>query len=942
MNNSCSRKLIIEFCERFQKRVTQYSLRGQIIAYYHSMMNLLEDFPEVRDKYFMLGEPQERKSANDSLAGLKQDPNAVHERPRRVISEDGVHVLNIHFVPHFSEILIMYKRQDDEQCCASLKYHLRIIAALHDIVQYLCAHARLGSSVSRLGSKSFNMVSADWGGTEGIGAELHEIQRQIDHLDRKTSPETIARFLGLRRDVMFLEFDAAVRHSMRDTFLATNNKRACDAITGCMHFSLHELSNAQIPAYNAVYLNVPEPLEARDAKAWMLCPWRAFINKNGPFPLCIHQCQQIEFQMQLCLAALNDVDRHVANGEILGVSLLMEDVLLNGKEDQALYLACDADEEVSVKSSSRSRSEMPKMEKQGKGSKAVLMPILFFCFSRTMEPMEAYSLMKSFLLLWKRVEVLKNNWGKSKLIVQSIDTPKLYKSFCIEYRKEVLFPILQSVARRLDQMELYEGLISDDEVMVVPQGASEVEIKLRQLIKLLENLECSMINEVRKKISRELNLVLSERSREESALPTDLWKKPVMKESFTINKPHIAEDFIANLMTKATKNGENEEEESMIAFPAAHINSCLSQLAGDIMRREKHNYESYSMYYENILRVHHQLLYHREQVYIYYIISSIANSYSDNLQEIKTLNSALLMEVTALRAKISEMREMSLTQERDLRERVKEEYDGLVQNLFSTCFDIKKKFDEFKEDMHNDIVDEVEESKNEAKRLMRQAKYRTGATAEEEKSREVSHQNAVRDLHLQNHSLNVLLLKMKAMSHWKYNHHAGVHSRTVADLRHDSERSQKELTRFRILHNKEMMLLTDQLSALRSALKLSEKECDDVKRDLEKELKAKKEKAHAMQQRAQSQKQVEEARRANIDKLLGELDDKEGMLRVLSSEQEKSSRMNQLTTNKTKKEMDSIRKQLSHERLLKLDAFQRVDELQTQVRYHLRIPCRFN
>lgn len=57
---------------------------------------------------------------------------------------------------------------------------------------------------------------------------------------------------------------------------------------------------------------------------------------------------------------------------------------------------------------------------------------------------------------------------------------------------------------------------------------------------------------------------------------------------------------------------------------------------------------------------------------------------------------SLLMEVTALRAKIAEMREMSLTQERDVRERVKEEYDALVHNLFTACFDIKKKFDEFK------------------------------------------------------------------------------------------------------------------------------------------------------------------------------------------------------------------------------------------------------
>ena len=71
------RKLIIEFCERFQKRVMQYALRGQILAYYNSMLNLLEDFPEVRDKYFTLGEPNERKLPRDTLEGLTPDPRLI-------------------------------------------------------------------------------------------------------------------------------------------------------------------------------------------------------------------------------------------------------------------------------------------------------------------------------------------------------------------------------------------------------------------------------------------------------------------------------------------------------------------------------------------------------------------------------------------------------------------------------------------------------------------------------------------------------------------------------------------------------------------------------------------------------------------------------------------------------------------------------------------------
>ena len=47
----------------------------------------------------------------------------------------------------------------------------QLISSLHDICQYLCAHARLGSSHARLGSQKleFSGVTADWGGTEGIG-----------------------------------------------------------------------------------------------------------------------------------------------------------------------------------------------------------------------------------------------------------------------------------------------------------------------------------------------------------------------------------------------------------------------------------------------------------------------------------------------------------------------------------------------------------------------------------------------------------------------------------------------------------------------------------------------------------------------------------------------------------------------------------------------------
>lgn len=64
--------------------------------------------------------------------------------------------------PHICQTCLMWH---------GLLIQQQLISSLHDICQYLCAHARLGSSHARLGSQKleFSGVTADWGGTEGIG-----------------------------------------------------------------------------------------------------------------------------------------------------------------------------------------------------------------------------------------------------------------------------------------------------------------------------------------------------------------------------------------------------------------------------------------------------------------------------------------------------------------------------------------------------------------------------------------------------------------------------------------------------------------------------------------------------------------------------------------------------------------------------------------------------
>ena len=60
-----------------------------------------------------------------------------------------------------------------------------------------------------------------------------------------------------------------------------------------------------------------------------------------------------------------------------------------------------------------------------------------------------------------------------------------------------------------------------------------------------------------------------------------------MKESFTVNKPHMAEDFAELLMTECS------ETETEVTFQKVHLNDCLAGLARDIVARERHNYDRF-------------------------------------------------------------------------------------------------------------------------------------------------------------------------------------------------------------------------------------------------------------------------------------------------------------------------------------------------------------
>lgn len=87
--------------------------------------------------------------------------------------------------------------------------------------------------------------------------------------------------------------------------------------------------------------------------------------------------------------------------------------------------------------------------------------------------------------------------------------------------------MLASLALKYGQPDLYEGILAEEDILPLPKGCTDFEVKAKELIRLVEEFECYMLSEVKKRVSREINHVLAERARDEATMPTDLWKKPV-------------------------------------------------------------------------------------------------------------------------------------------------------------------------------------------------------------------------------------------------------------------------------------------------------------------------------------------------------------------------------------------------------------------------------
>ncbi|CAH8539605.1 unnamed protein product [Dicrocoelium dendriticum] len=1071
------REFISQFCADFGERSQQISLRAQIIYTYSSILTILEKVPTITEDFFVLGYAFEKKGPEDDLDVQITDPRSLRTRPRRVLSTDGTKLYNLWFIPHFIEVLFIFRHLDDQSCTRALRCMARLACVLHDILHYLIAYARLGISSAKITQEqrmqittgvrknimqnagpeerrgppptteeaasniagvasantpmaqmvaagtigSMNMTLAapplsvtpldltvnnrslvmdqivedisdfDGGPMSTLATELREIQYQINQLPDPTEPEQVIQLLTLRRDVMFLQFDVCIRTVLRETFLAAGNQEACREVEENSHFPLSALSNVHKPCLNAVELKVPEPLEARDEMAQNMFPWRSLMGSQGPFFLFCFGPSNVEYSIRMCLAGLRPVDRPTVHGELLAMNLSLEDVLDVGEVPEAKAgeplpiqhaenMHCMLGKRVrdrrrellgtsavspaassatagppsatgstnptnaptastpagaiSVGSATQSTENAGQKSSHAATVASGIVSDEKHKLSTLDTPVEAYTLLKKFLILRKRVELLKYAWGKRRLGVESIDTPALFKVFCSIYKREKLYPLLRSLAIQYKQPDMYAlGPLESTDVLVMPSGIPEMVVRQRQLLKLIEAFEFYMIADLRKLIVRQIDLVIKERNREEGNLPLDLWKRPAMKETLSIKRPALADELVVQL----SNNLQHDEKNDTYCITKDALNEVIQTFAISVMRMQRESYESYSMYYENLLKNQHGLLYAKEReiegLKEMLRQKDLETSVTVQFQMSEQVHN-LLLEVTALRAKIAELEELNGKTEAKVRARVRREFSVAMRKLFGLSFEQKSRIDEYRDNLHAITLQRIAEVREEASAEMARIKERSGArtSAEDEiAERNLRLSREVSTLHQRNIRLQQMMNRLRVMAHWQQTTLRCTFEKQISGVEDQRNRSKTHVTRLGILSEQRVRLLNEEMSKLRDHLSNTEKHLNDMRKALDKELNDKVEKKHAAERKAATDKQMAIVKQMQVDQLMAEIEDKNAALGKLESLLDASAKSKKQEADKSVREVDLLRKQLREERKLKKAAIQKVDDLMTQL-----------
>lgn len=189
----------------------------------------------------------------------------------------------------------------------------------------------------------------------------------------------------------------------------------------------------------------------------------------------------------------------------------------------------------------------------------------------------------------------------------------------------------------------------------------------------------------------------------------------------------------------------------------------------------------------------------------------------------------------------------------------------------------------------------------------------------------------IRELQNDRHELALILIAQKTLNKLKENASLNTFNKKLGEITENSDKIKQQEIDNKLQSDLKQTILNQQKLALKRQLYKMDIQYANLKQKLEKELREKQNKEHELQQKMKNELNLNSAKKSNVEKLFQELEAKDVELRNLHMVTEKSTKFQSIYGTKIQKEISQLRRSLLQERNLKLDAFQKVDELQSHV-----------
>eukprot|EP00731_Ephydatia_muelleri_P000295 Em0001g295a len=1001
-------KLLNQYCDNLMMSLSHYSLRSQLLRYYESLHKLLEDFPATRKAYFIVGGGPEAGGGLEApvygSSTKTTDSRSSQSRLQMLLSADGKKLLNLWYIPSTIQILTMFSDLPLEDKIHALTVALHLISSLHDILAYLCTYVKLGTAQGPFGGD--REFTGGWGGIERVGTEVQLLQNHIGQLNDSSDPWKVCEYLDYYRGILFLQHDVIMRHCLKRTLLLKDRIEAVQVLERVSLEAQECLRESPSRHLSFLLYPVPSPLDLPTQKPSSVFPWRAFFNSCGPFSSILQHCQNTSAYIYTSLAVLGPLDRSVANAEMLGLALLMEDVVHThtsttrgstlDEKGPASYsphvptsiatpsrgnhrsqvsrpppssTLTGSTRDLSVGMANTHRHQAPPLAglgtstcdlsaSQGGASQPLLLPPYHPPSSlntSAMPLLEQAKLLQRFLVKMSQVEALKHHWGLRVLGVVSMATQKHCSLLEETYREKVVGVAQRVVAKKqaVDaakkqlENESTSGSMStfvtetnvdstfgSEDGFDLPEKENLNELLLReaQVKHLLQLLEQYLVDDTCKHLTKIHHLLMAERQRDDTTLPLDLWKRSTMKDIVGLPRPHIVEDFLLELKKQLTEAGDT------FTVPKAHLATCLSHMSSGVLAREKECYEMYASYYEAILKGQYHQIYLKNQEVEHYQWLAEANAKRTKQEDLVFMSEhtqSLILEITALRARVLELEDDLESKEEVIMRRVLDEYTSLVDCMFSATMDVKGRFTDYRKSLYDDMVRSLYEVRQATAESVGKMKDRLSGGSSSQDVGVVHGLKAegCKEIQEENATLTRMMVKRRALAGWNKIRSQQQHNQKLLSLSTQLDGLRKECFEMKMESEEKILSLQQQVQALQKSLGQMEAEYEVVKQSLEEEKQKRVTSGKLAPSRAKESpmNKSEKSQGVKAEQLLQVLEEKDKVIQSLTACQDRARMQIAWDQSRASKDLQKMKQQLGHERALKLEAFHHADDLMTQV-----------